>query len=1116
MNTKRSLHVAAWPMAIALLLTPTAGRADLPLYTDGELHGWTDPTTLITRSWIDYSWGAIAADLHNPSPVQSGNASIALTFNAGWSALNFTASPPLDSTGVEALRFWVNGGEEGGQQDLWVTLCDSTENNPTCKSLPLAPPAANQWTLVELPLAGLAVTKIAQVQWNNLSGDAKSTLYLDDIVLVGAPGGDGTVPIFTDFASPNWNFWNTNTETRVVAAPTHSGTAALAVDSLEGWNTMQLGHIASVENVAGLYTLRFWLHGGDTGGQKIKVSASNDEGLDTPRSEVTAPANAWTKVEIPLAELGNPLSVYALRWWNGSAEVMPTFYLDDIALVPGPGPVDQGPVDRSLVYGDSLTRGWVDLSANPDQSPVAELASTTAIHGGTTAIKVDNLKRYGLAALGHQPLALAIDGYDTLRFFIHGGDAGQQQLKVEVVNEDFAATEPLEIRVQAGVWTQVDIPLKAQLSPLSVYVIRWWNNSDNDLATFYLDDIGFVNATGTPPPSVGTGPSLSVDAARDRHPISPYIYGMNNPEEALAQDLRLPVNRWGGNQTSTYNWRHDTYNTGFDWFYENISNSTPASLPDGSSANRFIEQNRRIGSASLMTMPMIGWVAKRWKGNHPFDCAFKISVYGPQLNADWQWEPDCGNGVSADGTPITANDPEDIAIASGPQFVYDWITYLRARYGTATAGGVAFYALDNEPMLWNSTHNEVFKHPLSTDELIALTYAYAPAIKAADPGAKVFGPVFWGWCAYFYSAVDNCTNNGTADFEAHGSVPLVVWYLRQMRAYEEQHGVRILDYLDLHGYPNAAGIYSSAVGNQATQTLRLRSTRQLWDPTYQDESWVPAVIQLIPRMRAWVNENYPGTKLALTEYSWGAPGFMNGALAQADILGIFGREGLDLAALWDPPKSTQPVAHAFRMYLNYDGQGATFGDTGVQAASTDQEKLAIYAAQQGTRLTLMIVNKTGLALTSPVALAGFRPAATAQVYRYSAAHLAGIVRVADQALTDTGFTGVFPPSSITLIVADQAGIDLAVTGYTQLSRQRVDAYNYQYTYRVEVTNRGGAGTGVTGALHTPYPPGMSAVAATLSLGDLAPGAKAAATISFRQDRRHALRPEALVWSFTGQ
>jgi hypothetical protein len=52
----------------------------------------------------------------------------------------------------------------------------------------------------------------------------------------------------------------------------------------------------------------------------------------------------------------------------------------------------------------------------------------------------------------------------------------------------------------------------------------------------------------------------------------------------------------------------------------------------------------------------------------------------------------------------------------------------------------------------------------------------------------------------------------------------------------------------------------------------------------------------------------------------------------------------DLAALWRPPESGQPGAYAFRMYRNYDGQDRTLGETSVQATSTGQEKLAIYAA----------------------------------------------------------------------------------------------------------------------------------------------------------------------------
>ena len=70
-----------------------------------------------------------------------------------------------------------------------------------------------------------------------------------------------------------------------------------------------------------------------------------------------------------------------------------------------------------------------------------------------------------------------------------------------------------------------------------------------------------------------------------------------------------------------------------------------------------------------------------------------------------------------------------------------------------------------------------------------------------------------------------------------------------------------------------------------------------------DDSWIASVIRCIPQLRDWVNAYYPGTQIGITEYNWGAESHINGATAQADVLGIFGREGLDLAARWTTPDS---------------------------------------------------------------------------------------------------------------------------------------------------------------------------------------------------------------------
>jgi hypothetical protein len=669
------------------------------------------------------------------------------------------------------------------------------------------------------------------------------------------------------------------------------------------------------------------------------------------------------------------------------------------------------------IYADSLAPGWQDWSWG---GVTRDFARSSPVHGGTASIAVTYTGAWSGLQVGC-PSPLDVSGYDTLRFFIHGGTSGVQQVEVEVGDNASGLSVRRSAALGAGVWNAVDIPLWELGSPRQVNYVYWFNATAGAQPTFYVDDVAIL-AGGVPTPTPlppGAGPPLSVDAGADRHPISPFIYGMNFTSEALAVELRLPVRRWGGNATTRYSWQNDTSNRASDWYFENIpeDNANPGALPSGSSSDRFVEQDRRTGTATILTVPLIGWTPKA----RSRACGFSVSKYGPQQSTD-PWSPDCGNGIRANGSLITGNDPLDTSIAIGPPFVAAWIDHLIARYGTASSGGVRFYNLDNEPMLWPDTHRDVHPQPTSYDEMRDRTYGYAAAIKAADPSAATLGPVLFGWTAYFWSALDWAPGgawwNNPQDRLAHGNVPFVEWYLQQMAAYQQSNGVRLLDYLDLHYYPQAPGVTLAPAGNAATQALRLRSTRSLWDATYTDESWIGEPVRLLPRMHRWVSQHYPGTKTAITEYNWGALDHINGTLAQADVLGIFGREGLDLATLWDPPSATQPGAFAFRVYLNYDGAGRAFGDVSVRALSTDQDQLAVYAAQRSGdgALTAVVINKTDRALTSSLTLAGFPVPATAQVYRYGSANLAAIERDADLPIGSTAVSASFPATSITLLV----------------------------------------------------------------------------------------------------
>jgi uncharacterized protein (TIGR03437 family) len=542
------------------------------------------------------------------------------------------------------------------------------------------------------------------------------------------------------------------------------------------------------------------------------------------------------------------------------------------------------------------------------------------------------------------------------------------------------------------------------------------------------------------------GPALQVNAGAGGHPISPDIYGANDfDDDGIAAQLHIGVRRFGGDATTRYNWKLDAYNAGSDWFFENfpMGNSPAPALPDASRFNQLMELSRRTGNRMMNTISMIGWLPKsRERG-----CSFPVSTYGPpkkdpnNANVVDPYNPDCGNGTDAAGNniPVTDQIKNSVSMPVASSFARDWVQYLVDRYGTAARGGVSMYALDNEPVWWMGVHRDVHPDPATYDEVLSRGIDYASAIKSADPTALVAGPVSAGWESIFYSAADLVNGwhtgpdykywNNPVDRNAHGGVAFVEWYLQKMHAYEQQHGKRLLDYLDLHAYIAPSGLSFGSAGDPATDALRLRSTRVFWDANYTEalaeDTHQP--FRLIPRMHEWVNNDYPGTRLAITEYNWGALDNINGALAQADLLGIFGREGLDVATLWGPPKASQPGAFAFRIYINYDGHGSTFGETAVQASTADADRLAIYAAQRSDgAITIVAINKTNEDLSSSIALSGFQPSGDVEVWQYSSANLNAIVRGTDVKTDASGFSALFPASSITLLVVPPDPATLAV------------------------------------------------------------------------------------------
>lgn len=562
-------------------------------------------------------------------------------------------------------------------------------------------------------------------------------------------------------------------------------------------------------------------------------------------------------------------------------------------------------------------------------------------------------------------------------------------------------------------------------------------------------------------PAPAAGPALTVDAGNQTHPISPYIYGMNGYalSATTAKNANVAVVRWGGDNTSRYNYQLNASNSASDYYFEN-QNGAPGIWPSGY-FNDLVTSANGVGAKTLGTVSVLGWVAK-----DTTSCSYPTVTYPSQESIDTG--RGCGNGVypngaggctNSGGCNITGVSATATSVAEGPSWAGAWVASLVSAFGTAAGGGVAIYDLDNEPSWWDAVHRDVHPSPATYDEVTNNGIATALAIKQADATAEVSGPVVDYWMDYFYSKKDIESGWSTGpcyqpwsspvDRSAHGGVPFIEYYLQQFKSAETTNGMRLLDYVDLHTYfaadYNGASVAFNTAGDTGEQQARLNSTRVFWDPTYTDPNYTqpnyttdpnyttncnpPAQApQVIRMMKTWVANDYPGTKTAITEYNWGGQEHINGALTQADILGIFGREGLDLGTLWGPPdpNAQVPGLMAFEIYRNYDGKNSSFGDTALASTSADQSQLSVYGALRAAdnAITIVVINKTYGDLTSTVSLPNSTPTGTtAQAWLYSTTNLSAIVAqpavpIAPPAPGSTTSTiaTTFPAQSITLLV----------------------------------------------------------------------------------------------------
>jgi len=440
--------------------------------------------------------------------------------------------------------------------------------------------------------------------------------------------------------------------------------------------------------------------------------------------------------------------------------------------------------------------------------------------------------------------------------------------------------------------------------------------------------------------------NFSVTINASMTPISPYIYGAN---PAFTAGENLGARRIGGNRLTGYNWENNASNAGTD--YLNSSDNYLASgIPDpgtpGIVTTTFLNEALSVGAYPLVTLQMAGYVAKDKNGT--------VSLAETAPSSRWdkvQFVKGSAFSLSPDITDTSV-------------YMDEYVNYLVEAYGLAnTETGVKGYELDNEPALWQSTHPRIHPNKPTCQEVTQKGIALSNAVKNVDSSAEIFGPVLYGFGAYydFQSATDWNTVKSGKSYSW-----FIDYYLDEMKKAETTYGKRLLDVLDVHWYPEARGDnrISDASANSANdKAARLQAPRTLWDSRYKENSWIaqsyPAYLPLIPKLTASINKYYPGTKLAFTEFTYGGENDITGGIATTDALGIFGKYGLYFATFWPGNSTTSYVQSAYRIYRNYDGLKSTFGDLSMPSTTSDSVNTSIYSSiKSGTNeIHVIAINK---------------------------------------------------------------------------------------------------------------------------------------------------------------
>ena len=953
----------------------------------------------------------------------------------------------------------------------------ATTDNPTL--LPLAHivfgGSGASRTVQITPAPGLTGTAKVRVRVNDPDGGTNSSLFT---VVVTSPAmsylyaynsnsANGTVGLVNNWIRTAWEASDGAIATNLAAAaPGRSGQQAMEVTFGAGnsWNAIGLAHRLDWNNIYPLFlnqfrTIEFDLQfaAGSTGEDNLSfvfedAGHSSAPGLTNliPGWPTMSPAQkhgTWFHIIVNLADIQpNIFSFQQFLLFNGAdaATSQPHFFLADVKLG---WVVDAAPPVITLgtaTLDTTYTQLGLTFSSDEPTLYKVDYGTSTAyghtIQGGTTV--ADYAETYSVKLTGLTPGTTCTYRITATDHQFQGGTpANQGTLTGSYIIPTLPVNPPIISNLavtksdgcSATLGWSTDRPCSAVVTYQKSGGSLMTRSLTDFLATrsFLLDLLqpssayavhvtatdafGNVSAQATITANTTSGGTpdvtVTINPAQTKA-ISPYIYGLNFSSGITDAPSGVTFDRTGGNRWTAYNWENNASNAGSDYLYESDDYLGGGTTP-AEAVRSIIASDQSRSQASLVTLQLQGYVAADKSG--------PVNLSDPNhLNRFKQVVYKKGSAFTA--TPSTGD-----ASVYMDEFAWALDGKLPGLF-SASPAHPTFVSLDNEPELWGDTHAEIQSGLVDPEVYIQKTIALTKALKDQFPSMITFGPVHYGFA-------------GIVNWQGASGFSDSYWftnkYLQELAVASNTYGKRLLDVYDIHWYSEArsvdtnqriAGLTSATLTSGEVQAV-VQSPRSLWDATYTENSWVAnyfgGPVHILDRLQQKIDADWPGTKLAVTEYESGGDNHIAGAVAQADNLGIFADLGV-FAASWWPPYATYPyTVGAFRAYRGFDGAGANFGDTALKTTSSNIQNVSVHTSLDSHtpgRVVFVAINRS--ADYQEVALTGQPLAGTATVYRITAqsgaAQVTGGIPVAPVLVGSvpvggSSFLIVLPPLSVSTI-----------------------------------------------------------------------------------------------------